>query len=377
MDGIEDEVQTLRGLEETTPVARALMTRPELGRYLRQEFEKENTPQELEEDIRVLHAFDLIPLDFDLEGLLLGLYSTQILGFYEDEDDTFFVVSDDEFDWMDRVTYAHEFIHGLQDAHFNLETFVDDETMDDDMSLARMALVEGDATLSMYEYLWQHLQDLSEDDLSSFTESDTGDRDLLDDAPPFLLETLDFPYTYGYEFVAILRKEGWEAVDAAFADPPQSTEQILHPARYLDRDEPQLVVLPPLTDTLGTGWHLVETEVLGEFSMALWLDLQLERAEADTAAAGWDGDQYAVYVRDEDHVLALSVVWDSEADTNEFVEAYSNYASLRYAIEAKHNGSEREWQGEDQTARIVWTGMQTLVVIGPDPCTVDAIAGQF
>ena len=48
---------------------------------------------------------------------------------------------------------------------------------------------------------------------------------------------------------------GWPAVDQAFGDLPQSTEQVLHPDVYARGEDPVAVDLPDdLAQTLGAGW---------------------------------------------------------------------------------------------------------------------------
>lgn len=50
------------------------------------------------------------------------------------------MVTEGEFGLLDRLTFAHEYVHGLQDQHFDLETFVDEDRLSDDEALARTAL---------------------------------------------------------------------------------------------------------------------------------------------------------------------------------------------------------------------------------------------
>ena len=76
----------------------------------------------------------------------------------------------------------------------------------------------------------------------------------------------------------------------ALANPPSSTEQILHPKKFLQspRDEPLLVGLPPLTDTLGTGWVFKDTQKIGEFELGVLLStngVPTTDAEAASSAA--------------------------------------------------------------------------------------------
>jgi len=378
IEAIESEMEDLRGLEETSPMTRTLMTREELGLYLEQQFEDDYPPEEVAVDTRVLAAFNFVPEQIDLRQVLVDLYSSQVLGMYEDEIDTLFVVNDDEFDLMDRLTLAHEYVHGLQDQAFGLDTFVEEDTLNDDQYLARMALVEGDATLAMTEYLVNHMAELSQADIDSLLEEDPESQAALEAAPAIIRETLSFPYDYGSAFVMTLQEEGWDAVDAAYGEPPQSTEQILHPEKYLEGDEPQLVSLPPLTDTLGAGWFLVDAETLGEFQTILYLAQQVDRETAEAAGAGWDGDAYAVYGRDEDEVLVLASVWDSPAEAEEFVAAYRQYVTGRYGQEPNQAGIGKAWwQAADQITVLSWQADRTFIVVGPDADAVERVLADL
>lgn len=374
IEAIELEMETLRGLEGTSSMTRTLMTREELTRYLEHQFEEEYPPQEVDADTRVLIALNFVSAGIDLRQVLLDLYASQVLGMYEEEVDTLFIVTDGAFDLSDRLTLAHEFVHGLQDQVYGLDRFIDEDSLNDDQFLARMALVEGDATLAMTEYLLAHVDELSQADLLSLQEENEDGAEALAAAPTILQETLAFPYSYGTEFVTALQGRGWQAVDAAYADPPQSTEQILHPAKYLEGDAPQLVSLPPLTDTLGAGWSRIDEETLGEFQTRLYLAQEVDPAAAGEASAGWDGDRYVVYGRDGDDVLVLVSVWDSEADRQEFVAAYRQYVTGYYGLEpSRTEGSEIWWETPDEVTVLGWQADRTFIVVGPDVDTAGRV----
>jgi hypothetical protein len=378
MDAIEEEMEELRGLEETSPITRSLLTSEGLATFMQRELHEEYPAEEVETDIRVLAAFDFVPKGYDLLGLLIDLYSSEVVGLYDDEVDTLYVIEDaveidaGEFDILARVTYAHEYVHGLQDEHYDLNSFADDENLNDDQYLARLSLVEGDASLAMNLYLLAHINSLSDEDFA-LLEGEPAD-DLVESAPPIIRETFDFPYTYGLDFVFALQQAGWEAVDAAFSDPPQSTEQILHPEKYFSRDEPQIISLPPLTTTLGSGWHHIDTETLGEFQTTLYLAQQIDRATAEMASQGWDGDQYALYAREDDDLLVYRSVWDSPADREEFVAAYTRYAEAKYSqLSTDTTGGERWWETPTQTTVLAWQGDGVLIILGPDRATVEQV----
>ena len=109
-------------------------------------------------------------------------------------------------------------------------------------------------------------------------------------APPIIAESMIFPYFRGMVFCAALANEGgWKAVDEAYLSPPSSTEQIIHPEKYRSKlDLPIIIDLGELKP--GAAWKELGRNVLGE----LQTSIMLGRA-GPKAAAGWDGDRYAVF----------------------------------------------------------------------------------
>ena len=190
------------------------------------------------------------------------------------------------------------------------------------------ALAEGEAELVQFLYLTQG-DYFSEAEVNEIlADMQQPDTTLPEDVPPILISNLAFPYDSGSRFVdALYRAGGFAAIDAAWANPPRSTEQILHPERYLAGDAPELVSLAPLTDTLGVGWQQVAGDIMGEFFLRQYLDQQLPASVAERAAMGWGGDRYAVYWNEAtgELVLALRLVWDTATDAAEFADAYADY----------------------------------------------------
>jgi hypothetical protein len=151
-------------------------------------------------------------------------------------------------------------------------------------------------------------------------------------APSIFYKTLIFPYHKGCVFVLELaNREGWEAVNQAFRDPPLSTEQILHAEKYLHRDHPTAIELPQLGDVLGEDWTFVGANTLGELQTAILLE---DAPDPSDAAAGWDGDRYAVYEKKEGQLgLAWFSTWDSASDAREFAVNYAHFAALYWLKE--------------------------------------------
>jgi hypothetical protein len=220
------------------------------------------------------------------------------------------------------VTFSHEFTHALQDQNFNLGNLRLDEVGQGDRSFARLSLVEGDATLTMSQWEIQHLSQAELGEILSAAGSDESLKILLA-MPPILRESLLFPYTLGLGFVQGMQADGgWAAVNAAFAQPPDSTEQIIHPDKYVAHEKPIAVELPKtLASGLGTGWKVSLEDSFGEFQMQVWLkqNTTVPAATAIDAAAGWGGDRIAVLNGPNDAwAVVFRTAWDSDADAAAF-----------------------------------------------------------
>jgi hypothetical protein len=202
------------------------------------------------------------------------------------------------------------------------------------MSMAFSALVEGDATLLMFAEMGdsQDVRDMDPDamratfNIMSFMLPLAG-GDAYRKAPPIFRDTLIFPYFQGMIFaLTAARENGWEGIHGMYSNPPVSTEQILHPAKYLDpakRDMPQAVTIPDLKSIVGEDWKHLGGNVLGELQTSILLKRVVGGRQA---SEGWDGDRYEVFKSSSGELGLVSVsVWDSELDAQEFAEAYRKY----------------------------------------------------
>jgi len=374
---VQKEVQQMRGLEFKSPVTPRLMTPDKLRERLVQKFEQEWPREKAHSLALTLAALDLLDPKTDLYQLYLDLYTEQISGFYDPETRELYIVSDaSRIGVVGRMTLAHELTHALQDQHYDLQKLGYGKTgsieHDSEYLAGLQGLVEGDATLLQSQYM----QTFSPLDWVRFVwEYSRIDTGKYNQAPPVISAGLTFPYTYGGAFVkSLYASGGWAAVNAAFSNPPRSTEQILHPYRYRQSDAPQLVSLPPLTDTLGIGWQLVDEDVIGEFYTQLHLAQHLSQAAAINAAKGWGGDRYATYYNANQETIALAwhSVWDNEAEANEFVDAYDLYLSTLFNHSADTTQDNQScWQKSQDYRCLKWQSSSVIVVRGPDANTVE------
>ncbi len=386
MDLVAGQTESLRHLDSQSIVTRSLVNREEIGQVISRKLAAEYAPQDAHRDEVVLATLDLIPPDLDIYAMIENLLGEQVAGLYDPTDETFYIASyGGKLGAFEKVTFAHEYTHALQDQYFDLEALGvgnKQKNQNDDQLLALHALIEGDATLSMQQYMATHFTAL--DMLGLAGTAITIDQTVLNQAPAYFRKSLMFPYQDGLIFASYLyQQRGWSAVDDAFKDLPQSSEQILHPPRY-PNDIPQIVTIPPLSATLGSDWQLVSENVLGEFSLRLYLDVHLTQGQSARAAEGWGGDRYAVYQNKttEQVVLIIKLLWDDEAERDEFIALYQQYAQLRFGTEAQQVEKAQTWWSGEDVLLLTQNDNQseavsTLIVLTPNMTITEQVLAAF
>lgn len=316
---IEAQVSDLRDLPPADIGPAEFVTRDELERRLAAEFEQDYPPDEVAADNAVLQGLGLLTADQDIAALQLQLLTGQVLGYYDDKTRSMVIVSDAGLTPEAEVTYAHEYTHALQDAAFDLDTMNLDATGDDDGAMARLGVVEGDATTAMV--LWA-IDNLTAEELLQISETPLPDTTGI---PDWMLSQLEFPYTAGADFASQLwASGGFAAVDDAFADPPLTTEQVLHYPTYVDNEAP-IPVDALDAAALPAGVEVVEDTTFGEAMLGIWLGyLGVDATDLDQATTGWGGDHLTGLTGPDGQVaIVLRLAWDSPLDTDEFEEAYT------------------------------------------------------
>lgn len=329
IDEIAEQTAQVRGLELLNPIDSEIIGRDQLAENLVETLDEDYGREGAELDRDLLWMLRLIDdRDLDYYQLQLDLYTEQVAGYYESETKELYVIGDDATLPPDqKVTMSHEITHALQDQHFGLDRY-NDESTDIDAITAFAALTEGDATNEMVQWAGQYL---TQQELMEFIQgsSDPPESPAFDNSPPYVQQSLLFPYDAGFGFVqALIAAGGLDAVNAAFENPPISTEQIMHPEKFISdpQDVPLEVDMPDLAPALGDGWSETYQGTLGEFDLNILLD-QNGADDSKTASAGWGGTRFAMYANDADLLTILATRWDTEQDATEFQEALTQTMS--------------------------------------------------
>ncbi len=347
----------IRQLKFKHEVKRDVTNREDLKAVLLKEIDEEMTPEEFRTSELGMKVLGFIPRDINWKEVMVRVYSEEIAAFYDPKTKTMHLIKEPTvvenkkqgffeallggkkkgFDKDENKTViAHELTHALADQNYNLDKMQKLVEADDDQSMALSSLIEGEATLAM---IGAQMDDWDGSKIGAFPAADL-DRTFslmmpfmsmaggasLREAPVILSESLIFPYLRGMVFCAKLtNKGGWKSLNEAYENPPQSTEQILHPRKYrIEPDPPTQVDLGRLEP--GEGWAEVGRNVIGEMQ----LGVLLRRYGGKPVAAGWDGDCYAVFDgKDGKLAVAWLTTWDTEDDARDFARQYARFQTTK------------------------------------------------
>lgn len=308
------DVSKMRGLEVLSEVPIKRITSDELREYLNKSIENMDI-EALEETKLVLDALFLLDYEENLTQILLDAYSSEVMGFYDAENKKMYIVEGPS-SLMGNVILFHEYTHALQDQHFDLSAFMSASNSDE--GLARNAVVEGDATLTMSLYV----NTLSLIDQMKLLEEIESAENASIEIPYAIEQMMLFPYTYGYDYVWELYLDGsWPSVNDVYSDPPLSTEQIMHIGKYHAHESPMTVIFEADVQDMT----LISNDTMGEFMIYIMLDHYISSDLAASAAEGWGGDRFYYYKNDTDFLSVFKIEWDSIQDAEEFNDTYTQW----------------------------------------------------
>ena len=310
-------------------------------------------PEDLEETRLVYVTLGLLDAATDVRALLASVVADQVVGYYDPRRERLVVREDvlgelrEARDGEAQMVLVHELVHALQDQHFGLPD--EEDELDSDAANAFRSLAEGDATLAMVfrgalraaglgqvppaaavrrTLLSQAAGRLGHLDTETLTASfATPGESALTEAPTILRTTLVMPYLYGLRFAARVAAAAGDfgPVDAAYRDTPTTTEQVMHPERYLAGEGADVLRFPPVPALEAAGWKEVTEDTLGELELGVFLGRGASapgRGGVDRAAAeGWSGDRLRVLRRGEAGAALWLTSWDDVREAQEAAAA--------------------------------------------------------
>lgn len=320
---VAERVAAQRQLPLLAPVPAALFSQEELRAHMRESLTDTYAPEAAAADAALLHLLGFTEPGTDLFAIYLDLLSEQVGGFYDADTRALFLVRRDEDEpYREPLVLEHELIHALQDQSFDLTAIDRLELDNSDVDTAIRSLIEGDAT-------YFNVRVMTGDTLAGMgplplgnggARVDAEPGTVLAQAPDLISRSLVFPYLQGAEFVQHLyRNDGYRAVNRAFrSHPPLSTEQILHPERYLRPAPDWPVALSLPDDSAPSGATLLDEDTLGELGVLSWLET-VGQLDLVGEPLGWGGDRYRVYALPRGgEALVWMTTWDGPAEAERF-----------------------------------------------------------
>ncbi len=364
------ELGKFTGLKPPAKVDSSTITKDKLKAFLDERMKEVAKPEEIRAEELTLKKFGLAPADFDLRKITVDLLTEQAAAFYDYRRKKLFLL-DASASMMQRPVLVHELAHALADSHFNLEHYIFKKGKSDDGALARQAVMEGQATWLMSEWVVRQMgaslkkaPDMVES-MSRLSAGSGSTFPVFESAPLYLKESLLFPYTKGFLFQhAVLMKLGDEGFSEVFRRPPVSSQQILHPEKYFDRTAPST---PKLPSVKWKGSKELVYGTVGEFDHEIMLR-QYTDAEQSQAAAAWRGAQFRIVENAERTQAALIYAseWEDEAAARRFFDLYKKVQLGKWKkLEvARDSESEVTGRSEDGFFRTWLDGARVLSTEG-------------
>ena len=350
---IMPKLAKVRELTFDHDIPREYQTAEDFKTFVHTEIAKEMPKAKAADESAALFHIGLLTKPGNLADLEEQAFTTQAGAYYDPAKKKFFLVMVPDNDMMLDTISAHELTHGLQDQHFNLQKFMpeDDKSLDDDHQSARRFVAEGDATFTMFLYAVTSFTDTAitpamvekmKTQLADFSKTSPEEMikqnaagfgasmdpeikksiDAMNDIPMTVLIPMIDSYTQGAGLVAEAYDHGgWAGVNALYTNPPESTEQVLHPATkmYPNRDHPKVVTISIPSDKPE---NKIADLVMGELQWQVYFQLWLP-AQRTIASEGWGGDHVIVIRRGDGRLVArIATAWDTEKDATEFAQAY-------------------------------------------------------
>jgi hypothetical protein len=384
-DEVLADMSKLVDLPIKSPLKKSLRSKDEIRAFVVREDKADKDDAKRYADDKSLEAFGLIPRGFPLDSFMVDVLTDQIAGLYDPKGKEFYIA-----DWIpadqQKDVMAHELTHALEDQSFNIDPWIKAGRPNDDAELARDAVSEGSAMAAMLDYALrdQHLTVRQLPDVDVLIRSgalqDMDNDPNLSKAPPFIRDSLVFPYLAGVSFTQQFLKEhsGWADLKMVFDRPPVSTQQIMEPQKYFDNVKPDDVVLPDFKGLVPGEWKLLDQNVMGEFGIEEVLKQFLGEDSAKLTSPAWAGDQYAVFEDPKAKTLPLVFLIDLDNvdDAARFFGQYSSALEIKYPsrhdIQRKTNFF--QFQADQGSVFLQCTGIRCLAVEAATRDTFDKVA---
>jgi hypothetical protein len=373
------ELTEITGMKLHHPVPCAFISKDDVNKFLKDRVKEVADPSEIRAEELTLKKFGFVPSNFDLAQNTVDLLTEQAAAFYDYNKKKLFLTDSTSLESQEPVL-AHELAHALADQNYNLAKFIRQGRKNDDGSTARLAVMEGQATWLMSEFLarksGQSLKDSPAmvDMMSKLSDSSGGQYPVFENEPLYLRDTLVFPYTKGMLFQnAVFQRDGQKSFGEVFEQPPISTQQVMQPEKYFTGVKPSDPKLPD--PKLPHGYKGLVGGTLGELEHRILLTQFVDAASAGEIAPHWRGCNFELVENKKPArvVLLYAVEWDSEDIARRYFEAYRQALKKKWKRMAVSSESvdQLNGSGDDGRFELRRVGAVVTSVEGLEPAAVN------
>jgi hypothetical protein len=329
VDELKKAVVEIGRLDFIRDVPVRYLDRAQMKSYIERLFDSDYPDELAAKESEFFYLMGFTAEKINLKSLRKKIILENVGGMYNEKTKELLAIEEyRNLDMINTPALAHELRHAVQDQHFHLAKLLGDYSDYDDRKLAVLAAVEGDATWVMIRQLGYDPDLIGEafspENVLAFSAL-TG-ATTLGDAPAIVKYQLLMPYLDGMRFSRdVFKKDKWKGLNQVLTQPIQSSEQILHPEKYFKRERPATVRIA----FRPASWREIHSGVVGEYFLNVLL---AEGPDVADAAAGWNGDAFAIFHNGASALLLWKAQWDTVPDCARFAAAFRSFLEKKFKL---------------------------------------------
>jgi hypothetical protein len=365
INAVLKELSDITGFRIRHELPFVLVTKAQVNAYVKDQIKRSVKPDEIRAQETTLKKLGFVPPEFDLKQTTIDLLTEQAAAFYDFRRKKLFIS-----DWaavnMRDSAVIHELAHALADQNFSIQKFLGKGADNSEASMAREAVVEGQASWLMLEVdARRNGRTLADPDVArALMDTDTDSTDnqypVFNNAPLYLKKTMLFPYDAGEKFQqAVFLRDGKASFAKVFKDPPESTAQIDDPARYFNREA---FTTPKLPRPAEHSRPYV-TGSLGELETRILLQQYVDAGTAKALGPDLKGSSYRLDQKKDHRVtLVYSSEWRDEVAATLYFDAYRKVLMGKWkTVDVKSQAPDLfEGKSEDGYFKVIRDGIRVL-----------------
>jgi hypothetical protein len=328
IEELKRRVEVIGKLKFKEDIPVVYISKYRLKKYISDLFEQEYPEVLSSKESFYIYVMGFVDRRIDLKKVRKKILMNNVGGLYNEKTKELYALKEyRNINMINAMIIIHELRHSIQDQYYNLSLLLGELSDFDDRKLATLAAIEGDATFVMLQHDG-FAPDImaSENSNALLSFSPLANSTVIFKSPDIVKHQLMMPYIQGLKFTSfVARKKKWKGVNRILSSPPLSSEQILHPEKYLKNELPVKVQI----GFTPTGYTLYHSGVVGQYFINILLKLD---NDYKNVAAGWGGDTFKIYAKGSSYFLVWESSWDKEKFGSRFYFDLKRFVEKRFDV---------------------------------------------